>query len=424
MKRIYHSIPIASTIFFFVFFISSCTDEEEVIQPTLTTGEATSVGLTVAKIKADIPDIGSQPIEEYGIVYSSHSYPSANRESGADGEGGKIILGSAPPDSTFYVELNDLKPGTQYHYTLYTLAKGSQNLYTYGHKRHFKTLLPRIDNVTPNTAWPGDTVLLEGLFFSDTSHIRIRFKDTEGYYKDAKNHIVASNEERILLVVPAWNTSTQAMDLIYEKTDVLIDYGSYHGSVSAVFSDFEIHRSEIIDFYPKIGVGSESTITIEVSNLNPSLDKNLVFVNNSQAEVIEVTKDQIKAIVPVNRSDSACSFPITIYNGALLTQSDSTFTYGLRYTVEDEDGNQLSTIRSGDLVVFKIFNKGNLFRSRKLLFGDVEGKSVWSWALDDGYLLGVQVPENLPLGKIQIQIMVEGGCLAITDSNTEIEVVE
>lgn len=99
------------------------------VQPTVITGDVKS-SERVATAFGTISAKGSQPISEYGICWGTSANPTtANSRKSYSGD-----VTSVPKE--FDVEMENLNPGTRYHYRAYVIMAGTT---TYGENKSFET---------------------------------------------------------------------------------------------------------------------------------------------------------------------------------------------------------------------------------------------------------------------------------------------
>ena len=405
--------------------VFSCTEEEVVVPPVIETKTATDIGLEMATITARIPEVGSRSVKEYGIVYATtHDGLDAHQSVEGSRYEGKIKVGATPPDSSFSTQLTFLNYNTTYYYKVYMLLEDADDTYVYGDLESFTTSMPEITEVVPNKALPGDTIVLRGKFISDTTIMYISFTDTTGVELDDQHDIIQWSQDSIVVAVPLYRM-IEKMNILYNRDAGDVDHVWQAGKTLAQYEGFEIWRSTIVDFYPKVGVANETEVTMEVDYLNPLDERNKVYVNNREAEITEIKNNRITFLAPYVPASQTCQFNIQFYNGALTTESSSAFTYGVKYTVEDADGNSLDTLRAGELVVFKVFsNSGISGKSRQFMFGELTAEPHWWWAEQDGTQMGVYVPADIPLGRTEVRMQLNEDCATVTESNTSVVIME
>jgi hypothetical protein len=105
-------------IFMFALFLSSCSDDTEIL-PKLNTIEAsdTDITSTTAVLKGEVLSLGNMRLEEYGIELSKNQLFSPSTTKSFD---------TAPEVGTFQAEFTDLTPNTLYYYKAYIVVNTAQ----------------------------------------------------------------------------------------------------------------------------------------------------------------------------------------------------------------------------------------------------------------------------------------------------------
>lgn len=406
----------SSTIGFIALMIIfvSCTEEEAIIvDPVIETGNSTDVGLTEVTIEVFIPEVGSREILEYGVKY------------GEDIDQMKSLkVGTTPSDKSFKVKLTDLYAGTPYFYQAYIkLATTNGNDATTGRMAQFITRLPEIHKVTPSEfVFPGDTVLLEGLFFDDSSKAVVRVRNYEEFIVEGSDFIMHTRDSVKFIFPEGGNEG------------VIIKYTQKNGTSNsaAEYRGLVFPFPLVTNVYPSIVYDTQTVITVEANYFNPHIYRNRIKTEGSNQSFKIVGSNRSNALeltIPEDFFDdpeiSSCKGKIIISNGGnYFTRSDFNITFGIRYEIESLNGSAIETVKSGDTIVFKVDKRRNLKPSLlKFVFSNLDGDYLEKRTTEEHDLFLVQVPKNLSLGKTQIEL--SSYCNpTTTDSNTEVEVIE
>jgi hypothetical protein len=111
-----------------------------VTQPSVTTGGASGITVNSAKLQGNITALGSYPISEYGICWSTNN----QNPSVADTKSSKSGNVSSVPNA-FTVDATNLSAITLYYYRAYVISNG---VITYGNAMSFRTLPVTLPTVT------------------------------------------------------------------------------------------------------------------------------------------------------------------------------------------------------------------------------------------------------------------------------------
>lgn len=383
------------------------------MEPIIETGLPIDVGLTEATLEAVVPEAGSWEIKEYGIRYGEEA---DLKES--------LKVGTTPPVSSFQATLTGLYAGQTYFYQAYVKTANPNAECLLGDIQEFTTLSPEIHKVTPSEfVFPGDTVLVEGIFFSDATKANISLEKYEPYLlKDSD--IIRHTHDSIEFVIPDL-AHNERLKIRYEQKDA-------NFFATAEYDRLIFPEPTIIAVNPSVVYDTQTVITLDVGHLNPRSSKNKIAIGGYPGfpvRDVAITTNQIKfrlSKIPSINGDQNCNTTILISNGgtALFTFENS-LTYGIQYEVEDIDGNSLKTVAAQDTVVFKMAKNYNMSHAYcDFMFGEDKGDYIAERIDGDTKLFFVQAPTNLSSGKIQVRIVMKQACSAITNSDTEVEVAK
>lgn len=155
--------PITYLFFALLLLVFGCKKEVDPISiVTFFTSDITS---TTANIGGRLPNLGEDPITEWGIIWSATAGLS-------DANGTKVTAPLVSDRKIFNIVLTDLTPATQYYFKSYVVAGGA--IY-YGAEQTFTTTTPGKINLSTTSAFTGDTITLNGENFeTDITKMHVR----------------------------------------------------------------------------------------------------------------------------------------------------------------------------------------------------------------------------------------------------------
>lgn len=404
-QALYATLSITYLIVVSLFFLLSCTEEEETVEPVVETGLPVEVGFTKAEIEVIIPEMDSQEIVEYGIKYGEEMNLTEC-----------LSFETTPPTSAFRVSLTELYAGTTYFYQTYIKTLTNQ---IEGEIKTLTTLSPEIHKVTPaEFVFPGDTVLVEGVFFKDIAKAVISIEKYEPYLLKGSD-IIKHTSDSIVFIMPYLQNERIGIEY-RQKGGSSLYWVKYEGLI--------FPEPKITAVNPAIVYDTQTVITVDVKHLNPRDSANRIKIGDAfgnPAKIVDITTTQIKfTLSEFPYRDENCDVDIFVSNGSrLLFTHKDVLGYGIKYEVEDTEGNSLKAISANDTVVFKMASSYSVSSSDcNFMFGNATGDYIAEKIDGDNELFYVKVPEDLPKGIVQVRMEMNQACSAITDSNTKVTI--
>lgn len=238
---------------------------------TLPVVDITEEGVT---FQGDITDLAKGGIKDHGFVWGSFSDPSTQNE-------GRLSMGALSSLGQFKA---NLKSGMVKNRIYYVQAYVATDAYlVYGEPVPFTSqgsTLPVINNVLPAQATWGDTVVINGKYFSSVLE-----KNTVTFGALASK-VLAATDSTIRCIVPN-NIATKSIAINV----------SIVGFKSLPFNGFSLQSPSINNLSPSVAT-FDDIITITGTNFSREKARNIFKFNEHLAEVIEASKTTLKVKVP------------------------------------------------------------------------------------------------------------------------------
>jgi hypothetical protein len=302
---------------------------------TLSVANISETGVT---FHATITRLSSKSITNHGFVWGftqNLSVTSAN----------KIQLGAATLAGGFEAEV---KYGLYADSTYFVKAFLTTDLYTvYGEAVSFKSkgsIPPLISTVSPNEGTLGDTIMIIGKYFSS------KVSDNEVKFGTQPSAVIGSSDSVITCVVP---------NGIPNSVPIFVTVAA---NTAKAPDDFTVVPPVIIDFSPKVGT-FEDLVTILGSNFSYIKANNIVKFGEHNAEILEVSKDQLKVKVPSAIRMKENSINVTVNDQTavaatkftILPPSVSAVSHYAGFTGSTIEirGDNFNPVRAGNMVLFE-----------------------------------------------------------------------
>ena len=299
-KNIRKRLYIQALFFCSLLPIFSCTKEKKESErsyPLVVTGMVTNINADGATFNGSFLQAGNSEIIDHGFVFNTNSSPDIR-------SGNKISLGSSSGKGSFTATANvGMEAGETYYVSAY--AQNKDHIY-YAESVKFVSMgsiSPEILKIVPAEGLRGDTVVIKGKYFSQSS-----FKNTVKF-NDSQAFIIAASDSTLTVSVPASNGM--------EFVDVFVTVAE---RTAQKMNGFHYLKPEIMDFSPKQGVIGD---TITVTGKNLRLDMEIKF-NQTKARIHKSDYTSARVIVPACQSAST-NISVTI--DGLTGIAEQMFTY-------------------------------------------------------------------------------------------------
>jgi hypothetical protein len=332
-----------TTCLYFAFFLLlswCCNDHEFPKQtyPGLETKPVTDVSESGAVLHGKIRRMGTEHIRDHGFIWSLQPNPQAH-----DSE--KISLGALPEGRGFQAHIQyGLIPDTTYYVKAFTATDDHM---VYGGIVNFRSagsLPPVIENFTPRQGSWGDTLKIEGKYYSS------RMENVKVMFGSLEAETIMSSDSTIECIVP----SNIAEPSIPFKVIVA-------GQEATSPANFRLLAPVIESFSPESGTFRD-IVTITGSNFSRVKLQNKVRFNEFFAEVVASSPTTLSVVVPPGllykenkitvtvNLQSAESAELFIMNGPEITSVSP--TTGVRGTTVRIEGINFAPISGGNTVKF------------------------------------------------------------------------
>jgi hypothetical protein len=280
-------------------FFWACREESEFGIPLVFTGEVTEIDSTGAVFHAQITNLGSEPVLEFGFVWDAKPDPVL---AGAE----KFVIRKQPVMGIYSQRINTtLKEGVIYH--VRSFVRTLQTV-TYGKDVFFESLgsrSPVVDAVSPNPANLGDTLMILG------NHFSYRAKENAVSFNEHKATVLNVTQDTLWVVVPV------ALDTVVSSVTV-----SILGNTAVAADLFRLVEPVIHDFTPKTGTfGTWVTLNGENFLSNPATFH--VWVEAWESEVTELQSGQ--AVFRIPDSLDLREARLTVGMNNLIVTSEESF---------------------------------------------------------------------------------------------------
>ncbi len=227
-------------------------------------------------LRGEIISLGDGKIIQYGFLLDDTTQPNVFNAR-------KIVCHDIPKADTFSVLIrNNLSPDSTFY--LRTFIETSLD-YIYGNELTFNGTgkhRASITGFTPNQGIAGDYVKILGENFGfNSTEIKV-------FFGTAKAELISFSDRNLTVKVPTYEFSSYCSLKVITNSDTVVAH-----------EQFFLYGPQIIGFSPMTAL-DEVTLLIEGENFSEDYWQNKVFVGSAQAEVIESSNTQIKALLNTN----------------------------------------------------------------------------------------------------------------------------
>lgn len=294
MKRYFSALVII------ICFISGCKDAEiqQKEYPLIITKEVSEINSEGVTLEAEIVVAGKDNIIDYGFIIS-------------DGKNTKKF--SVSNSNKFKIRLlTDLKSNVEYECRAYITTR---NKIVYGNTVRFLSLgstPPLIYDINPKSGFDGDTVRINGKYFSSFS------ENNQIYVNDKTAKIILSTDSAITFIIPS-QSFTGATEITLEVNAIKVKSTQKFTILGPQISSI----SSLIE-------ASGKAITINGANLIRNGSNIAIFFGQYNAEILNSTNTRIDVLVPIP------SLNLLADNYAIikLTNGSKTTTYSTAFKIK------------------------------------------------------------------------------------------
>lgn len=289
-----------SILIIIIGFIGGCRDAEILPKeyPLIITKEVTEINSEGVTLEAEIAVAGTDNIKDFGFIISEGT--NTNKISAFNSNKFKIRL------------LTDLKPNIEYACRAYITTNDHL---VYGNVVNFVSLgstLPQIYDMNPQSGFDGDTVKINGKYFSSFP------ENNKVYVNDKVAKIVLSTDSTITFITPSQSFSGSA--------DITIEVNSLKVKSTQKFTIIGPQISSISSLIETPG----KVISINGTNLIRNGSNIAISFGQYNAEILNSTNTRIDVLVPIP------TFNLLADNYAMikLTNGLKTITYPAAFTIK------------------------------------------------------------------------------------------
>ena len=230
----------------------------------------------------------------------------------------------------------------------------------------YESVSPEIDSISTDFGHIGDTLEIYGKHFIDATH------ETYVDYTNRDATIISINDSLIKAIIPR--------DIIQMSGDIQVMIDNKADS----YSSFTLFKPTIETIEPIIALIGD-TLSIKGDHFDFTDSGNRVLFGNSQSEVVESKREEIKAIVPEameNISDS-----VSVY--AQLQKT----VYKVPFRLAAPEIHSIAPLNATfrDEITINGDNFDREISRNKVYFGNIEAKVTYA----DKHILKVLVPDDL-----------------------------
>ena len=256
--------------------------------------EVEITGVTVlegggALFAGNILSTGSATVVQHGFLWDTDANPTL-------GNSEMVTLGSDAAIGEYTCEaMTDIETGKAYYARAFLRTEA---LLAYSDIISFVgggSLQPELASVVPNSAVCGDTVTINGKYFSFSEN------NNKVYFDNIQARVISSSSGELRVIVP-----------LAEELPIKVRVAvSGFNSVNQL--DFTMMQPILSDFQPRSGTFGD---IITISGTNFCLDTFYVkvFFNNAPAEILEMSRTQYKVKVPAENNVSPAVVQIKYFN--------------------------------------------------------------------------------------------------------------
>ena len=311
---------------------------------------------------------GSEAILEHGFLWDTGENP-------LPGQASVAYLGPGKKNANFSVIVtSDIEKDRIYYARAFLVTENHLSLGSVESFKGGESIPPVITSVSPTAAVCGDTVIIKGENFSFTPvNNVVWFNNVEATV------LYSSNGELVVKVPPA------ADGLL--KISILVS-----GLKAKNMVDFTIMAPVLTSFFPLSGTFGD-TITLFGSNFCVDSLYSNVYFNNKRAQIVELSRDHYKVVVPPENNISPAEVRIKYFNY---------FSYDDQFTLEQALISTISSVKvligSTLLITGENFNPAPYMNLVKI--GGIEARVISSSESE----MEVSVPISLDPGNYNFSL--------------------